>query len=388
MSRSVRTTRLLIPALAVGIACAVAVPAVANARPVHPAHTWSSARYDVIATGLNNPRGLALAGDHTLYVAEAGLGSGNSTDGVLAGEGTTGSITRVRAADSNRPLQSVFVSGLWSTASDPGNGLLEAVGIDGIAVSNSGRKSTVYGIMAEHADPVGSSNLGYLISVKAGHHGARIRNLADVGGFNFAWTASHPALDPGGQFPDANPYGVLITHGHKYVIDAGSNTLDEVKRDGTVQVLAYLPNTSLSDVVPTCVAAGPDGALYIGTLSLAEFFTNGPGQSVVYRVDPKATDPANLSTVLNVATVWATGFSTITGCTFDHAGHFYAAEMFTNDVQIASFANPSGARTILTDPSLVLPNGIAVNRNGHKIYVSSNTDSTLPGQGQVLRIRK
>ena len=387
MSHSVRTTRLLIPALAVGIACAVVVPAVANARPVHRAHTWSSARYDVIATGLNNPRGLALAGDHTLYVAEAGLGSGNSTDGALPGEGTTGAITRVRAVDGKRPFQSVFVSGLWSTASDEGHGV-ETTGIDGIAVSNSGRKSTVYGIMSEHADPVGSSNLGYLISVKAGHHGARIRNLADVGGFNFAWTGNHPALDPGGQFPDANPYGVLVTRGHKYVIDAGSNTLDEVKRDGTVQVLAYLPNTSLSDVVPTCVAAGPDGALYIGTLSLAEFFTNGPGQSVVYRVDPKATDPANLSTVLNVATVWATGFSTITGCTFDRAGHFYAAEMFANDVQIASFANPSGARTLLDGPLLVQPNGIAVSRDGDEIYVSTHTSSDQAGQGQVLRIRK
>ena len=144
----------------------------------------------------------------------------------------------------------------------------------------------------------------------------------------------------------------------------------------------------MSDVVPACVAAGPDGALDIGTLSLAEFFTNGPGQSVVYRVDPKATDPANLSTVLNVATVWATGFSTITGCTFDRAGHFYAAEMFANDVQIASFANPSGARTLLDGPLLVQPNGIAVSRDGDEIYVSTHTSSDQAGQGQVLRIRK
>ena len=42
-------------------------------------------------------------------------------------------------------------------------------------------------------------------------------------------------------------------------------TLDEVLADGTVQILAYIPNTPISDAVPTCVAKGPDGALYILT---------------------------------------------------------------------------------------------------------------------------
>ena len=384
MARSSRPARLLIAIAVIGTACVAALPAAANARPVTPS---PSPRYDVIATGLNNPRGLALTENDTLYVAEAGLGTGNSSAGVLAGEGTTGSITRIASADGKKPRQSVLVSGLWSTADNPGNGL-EATGIDGVAVANHGDQSTVYGIMSEHADPVGSTNLGYLISVKANDRHSRVRNLADVGGFDYAWTGSHPAQDPGGQFPDANPYGVLVTNGHTYVIDAGANTLDEVKRDGTVQVLAFLPNTSLSDVVPTCVAAGPDGALYIGTLSLSEYFANGPGESVVYRVDPKATDPSSLATVLNVATVWATGFSTITGCAFDGKGHFYAAEMFTDDVQIASFANPSGPRTILTNPLLVQPNGIAVDGDGNEIYVSTHTDGTLAGQGQVVRIKR
>ncbi|CAB4929542.1 unannotated protein [freshwater metagenome] len=386
MARSSGPTRFLMTMTVVGAACALAIPAAANARPVQPS---PSPRYDVIASGLNNPRGLALAENDTLYVAEAGLGAGNSEAGLLEGEGKTGAITRVRDADGKNPRQSVLVSGLWSTASDPGHGL-EVTGIDGIAVSNRGNQSTVFGIMSEHADPVGSTNLGYLFSVNASGYRARVRNLADVGGFDFAWTGSHPELAPPGdpQFPDANPYGVLVTNGHTYVVDAGANTLDEVKRDGTVQVLAYLPNTSISDVVPTCVAAGPDGALYIGTLDLAGFFAEGPGQSVVYRVDPRATRPSSLPRVLNVATVWATGFSTITGCTFDRKGYFYAAEMFMDDVQIASFAHPNGARTILTNPLIMQPNGIAVAADGREIYVSTYTSTALAGQGQVVRITR
>jgi hypothetical protein len=40
--------------------------------------------------------------------------------------------------------------------------------------------------------------------------------------------------------------------------------------DGSVQVLAFFPNTPLSDAVPTGLDRGPDGALYIGTLALVD----------------------------------------------------------------------------------------------------------------------
>jgi hypothetical protein len=70
----------------------------------------------VIASGLNNPRGLAMAGDGTLYVAEAG----NGGDGpcVPAGLGNphcygpTGSITRI---DTNGDQERI-VTGLPSIA--------------------------------------------------------------------------------------------------------------------------------------------------------------------------------------------------------------------------------------------------------------------------------
>ena len=39
----------------------------------------------------------------------------------------------------------------------------------------------------------------------------------------------------------ANPYGVLALPGKTYVVDAGSNTLDLVRANGSVQILAFAP---------------------------------------------------------------------------------------------------------------------------------------------------
>ena len=134
--------------------------------------------------------------------------------------------------------------------------------------------------------------------------GGQVRDVANVGDFDFAWSSAHVALAPH-DFPDANPYAVLALSDQLYVADAGTNTLDLVHPNGSVEILAYFPNNIVADATPTCIAQGPDGALYVGTLALEDSLAFGPS-AVVYRVDPGAADPANLGTVLNLATPWAT----------------------------------------------------------------------------------
>ena len=82
------------------------------------------------------------------------------------------------------------------------------------------------------------------------------------------------------DFPDANPNAVLYSHGHRYVIDAGANTLVDVHRNGAAKVIAFfpVPKGSQSDSVPTCMARGPDGALYVGEL-LGGFYSPGHARS-------------------------------------------------------------------------------------------------------------
>ena len=139
--------------------------------------------------------------------------------------------------------------------------------------------------------------------------------VADVGDVDFAWTAARPELVPG-QFPDANPYGVLAGVGEHWVVDAGSNTLDRVHANGSVDVVAFIPNPPASDVVPTCIDRGPDGALYIGELTGGG---NTPGSSIVWRYSPRD----------QTLTQWATGLTAVTGCGLRDGRRVYAVEFST-----------------------------------------------------------
>ncbi len=196
---------------------------------------------------------------------------------------------------------------------------------------------------------------------------------------------------------------MLSVPGHQYVADAGSNTIDEVDANGSVRIIAFVPNPVLnlgwhlapvSDSVPTCVAQGPDGFLYAGTLAFTAYFASGMSQqSKVYRIDPSLSNA-----ILTDADVWASGFYPITGCGFG-LGAFYVTEYWTTSpaapgalVKIA--LNPdgsAGARTTLGGGQLKFPNAFAAGPDG-SVYVSNH--STSPGTpqspgapvGEVVRV--
>jgi hypothetical protein len=123
--------------------------------------------------------------------------------------------------------------------------------------------------------------------------------------------------------------------------------------------------------------------LYVGTLNLlANGFGNNPGHSQVWRVDPNAGYPTK-------PTKWATGLTTVTACTFDRAGNFWAAEMFLpnssgppGDLLKIPFAHPAKFVRVGKVP---LPGGIAQGPGG-AVYVSTNSAAPGPAGG-VVRVR-
>jgi hypothetical protein len=346
-------------------------------------------------SGLDNPRGLAFGPDGRLNVAEAGNGGTECLPPAHEEEqciGFTSGVSSIDAHDGHK-----VISGEFSVAGKEGTA---ATGIDGISFDNDGG---LFAIETGSTDIIPQSSpgvtqatlqqaraqIGRLIELRPGGRG--LTTIASVGHFDFQWSFEHKELVPE-QFPDANPYGVYAAPGERFVVDAASNTLDEVRADGSVKVLVFFPNPSgpnpfKTDAVPTCVARGPDGAFYIGELTGAG---NGPGASTVWRV-VEGQQPQQ----------WATGLTAVTGCGFDHDGDFYAVEFST--LGFESFAPGTGALVRVpphssspvpvvsntpghTDSPLSFPNGFAAGPNGG-IYVSNW--SIIPSSqklGQVVRI--
>jgi len=331
------------------------VPAV-NASP--------TGTLSVVATGLHSPRGLSMGAGNILYVAQAG-------DAEHAG-----SIIEIRNSMSNSPKTRTIAGGLPNVG-DEG----EFLGVSGISVQGTGANQSVYAIMGIFPDAGGNPLFGSLL--KFGFKDS-FENVANVGNFGIAYTTANP--DPKEPEPDSNPYGVLAIPGHVYVADAGGNLLDEVFPNGTIHALAYFPDEIIRDAIPTCVAQGPDGALYVGTLALVDSFSSPSAK--VWRIDPATVNPTDPTATPK--TLWASGLHPINGCTFGPDGNFYASQLFTNsfffnpagDVVKIPFADP-GTHTLLTGGALGFAGGVAVAANGD-VFVADGTFGE--GEGRVVRI--
>jgi sugar lactone lactonase YvrE len=132
-----------------------------------------------------------------------------------------------------------------------------------------------------------------------------------------------------------------------------------------------------AQAVPTSLAVGPDGALYVGELV---GFPGQPGTSSIYRIMPG-----------HAASVVASGLTAVTAIAFDREGRLLATEYSTGGLlapptipgALVRVDISTGTVTMLPVSGLSQPTGIAVDRRGD-VYVSNNGIST--GAGEVLRI--
>ena len=343
-----------------------------------------AASWTVVATGLDNPRGLDFAPNGALYVAESGRGGGPNAPSVPGGEGSpvylgnTGAITRIVGG-----VQERIVTGLPSLANADGS---RANGPSNISFGQVGHALVTMGLgrppaLRTQLGPAAAA-LGTLQQMA---QNGQLKLVADIGVFE-------AARDPDGNGPDTNPTGVTSEKGGvAYVADAGGNSLLQVSANGTVSLVAVFPNVMVArppflppgpaqipmQAVPTSVVRGPDGALYVSQLTGFPF---PPGAARIFRVVPGSAP-----------TVYATGFTNVIDLAFDASGNLYVLEIDQNGLLAPSptgrlaRVGPGGAPTVtIASDGLVMPGGLVIGPD-KAIYISNYSAS--PAVGEVIRLQ-
>jgi hypothetical protein len=387
-------------ALAVGLVVSLWVPMPAGAAA--NTHRWQT-----VARGLDNPRGLTVLSHGRVAVAEAGhAGTVCLGPGLCAG--LTGQVTVIKR-HSGRHV--ALATGLPSFS-----GPFGAFGLGGLTV----KRRSLYAIVGlspqSFGDPAtdcqGQADVdacvatvtavqngsGLLSRVRSLHANRGLATVAAVGRFDFDYAAAHP--DPGNPEyapGDANPFGLVAgPSGGFYVVDAASNTLDFVTRSGDISVLAFVPDPPnhqpIYDAAPTCAAPTSNGDVYIATESNTLWRWDG---SHLHQVLPGGK------------------LGQVVGCVADRRGNLYLVNLASRirgsfpdfneqpfDGSIVKVRRDGSTSYVAT--GLNLPTGLALGRHGD-LYVTVNglcpSDLSLltsenappgacPEPGAIIRLRR
>ncbi len=349
----------------------------------------ASVTVEQIVTGLNSPRGVAVGGDGTVYVAQAGVGGDecvtlgegeDATEFCFGGSSSISMIADGAAVD--------VISGIPSFLFSEG----EYIGAQDVIVEDDG---TVIGVVGLGMDPAARTQAGEV----ANGLGTVIVGTGDGGWAEIVDVSAYEAANnPDGGVPDSNPFSAFSTGGGGVVSDSGANALLNVAEDNTITPLAVFPDTMVDapeflglppgtqipmQAVPTGTVVGPDGAYYVGQLTGFPFVQ---GAAKVWRVVP-GEEP----------TVYAEGFTNVIDLAFDADGNLFVLEITAggllnaNPDDPSTFAGalykvaPDGTVSEETAVSnhLVTPGGMAFGPDG-TLYISNY--GLMPGMGEILSV--
>ena len=379
MSRSYRLLRMfivlaLLGMFGAGLSATAQEATPPSASPV--AFPPPSANVSVFAEGLDNPRGLEFGPDGALYVAEGGQGGTNATDASQCdqvvppiGPYTGGPTARISMidADGNR---TTVAEGLPSDQTSAESGSLVA-GVSDLAFVDGTLYALIAGGGCSHGNPDDPNGV-----IKVNDDGST-ELVADLSAF----VKANPVVEPNPlDFePDEGAYGLELYEGQLYVSESNHGAIDAVDpASGDVTRIVDMSATE-GHVVPTALAIGPDGTLYVSNLLT---FPAVEGGAKVWTLAADGT-----------LTEYATGLTAVLGLAFDSDGRLYALETSAGGTAEAPILPGTGRVVRMADDGtweviatgLVFPTGMTFGDDG-MLYVSNFGFGFPPGAGQIVTV--
>ncbi|GAB3277908.1 hypothetical protein GCM10027589_03820 [Actinocorallia lasiicapitis] len=371
---------------------AVVVAGVAALGLVPGMAAEAAPRTQVIAKGLDNPRGIFVGPDGTVYVAEGGNAGkkcvGKGQERVCVGH--TGAVVAIKNGKKKR-----IMTGFPSTGIPGGS----AGGPQDLAFDRNGRLVMILSGMSASGRKAlgpGARKLSTLVSLPS----RKVR--ADFAKFEAKYNPDKTPVALDGT--NSNPQSLVVEKdGSVVVADGGANDLLKVAKNGRIKLLALFPPRCATlppgipedqapppgkckkgqvpaESVPTSVVKGPDGAYYVGELTGFPFVK---GSARIWRVTRDGRKK-----------VVADGFTNIIDLAFDARGRLLVLEfshqgLVSGSSRGALIAVKGGKRTTLLTKGLTGPTGLAV--SGRHAYI---VNAGVPGEGggkphrgQVLKFR-
>jgi len=298
---------------AVGLRClsVAALLATALLGSMPSAQAAAAPTLSVVASGLENPRGLTVGPDDQLYVAEGGLGGTQTTTpqdcqqvpppvGPYSG-GFTARISRINPRTGTRTTVAGNLPSSQTSAA-------EGSGVSGVA-DVAFIDDTLYALISGAGCSHGLKNT--VNSVLRIDRYGRTTQVADLSSFIMAHPVAHP--NPADFEPDGTWYSMVAVGDRLYVVEPNHGEIDVVTPSAdTIRRLVDVSATQ-GHIVPTALAHA-DGGFLFG--NLGQFVPSGPPIGV-----RRVARDGSISLV-------ADSLTAVTGLAVHH-GRIYALEAFT-----------------------------------------------------------